>query len=232
MGKVIDCLNNVADAIQIFCFRLFSGSRSPSQALCYMQPSLWTHSFSSVACCWLWFRCVLSKSEYEVKPSINYQFVFYRRTKGNLNIPMMYLHRYLRLTPVVALAILVYMTLLPFMGDGPLFNSIKFDDYNHCKKTWFWTLLFLQNYATPDLVSSSYVNFSLTNCWPNPHLQCINHSWYLGVDMQLYILSPIFLISLYKWGKKAAAGIFVFMLMLSACLFSTMMIKKYPIHME
>ncbi|XP_017855596.1 PREDICTED: nose resistant to fluoxetine protein 6-like [Drosophila arizonae] len=134
------------------------------------------------------------------------------KSKGKLNIPMMYLHRYLRLTPVVALAILVYMTLLPFMGDGPLFDSIKFDDYKHCKSTWFWTLLFLQNYATPDL--------------------CINHSWYLGVDMQLYILSPIFLLSLFKWGKKAAAGILVLILLLSACLFSTMMIKQYPVHME
>ncbi|EDW67403.1 uncharacterized protein Dvir_GJ24124 [Drosophila virilis] len=134
------------------------------------------------------------------------------KTKGRLNIPLMYLHRYLRLTPIVALAILVYMKLLPLLGDGPLFDSIKFDDYNHCKSTWFWTLLYLQNYATPDL--------------------CINHSWYLAVDMQLYILSPIFLLALYKWGKQAAAGIFVFMLLLSACLFSTMMIKRYPIFLE
>lgn len=65
----------------------------------------------------------------------------------------MYLHRYLRLTPVIALAILVYMEILPLLGDGPMFDSIKFDDYNHCKQTWYWTLLYLQNYATPDLVS-------------------------------------------------------------------------------
>lgn len=65
----------------------------------------------------------------------------------------MYLHRYLRLTPVIALAILVNMEILPLLGDGPMFDSIKFDDYNHCKKTWYWTLLYLQNYATPDLVS-------------------------------------------------------------------------------
>ncbi|XP_030080652.1 nose resistant to fluoxetine protein 6-like [Drosophila hydei] len=61
---------------------------------------------------------------------------------------------------------------------------------------------------------------------------CLNHTWYLAVDMQLYILSPIFLLSLYRWGKKAAAGIFVFMLLLSACLFSTMMTDKYFIHLE
>lgn len=68
-----------------------------------------------------------------------------------MNILTMYLHRYLRLTPVLALAILVYMKILPLLGDGPMFDSVKFDDYNHCKQTC--TLLYLQNYATSDLVS-------------------------------------------------------------------------------
>lgn len=58
----------------------------------------------------------------------------------------------------------------------------------------------------------------------------MHHSWYLAVDMQLYILSPIFLIALYKWGKKAFAGIFVLMLLLSACLFSSMMTNKYRVN--
>lgn len=42
--------------------------------------------------------------------------------------------------------------------------------------------------------------------------------------MQLYIIAPILLICLYKWGKKAAAGILVAMLLLAACLFSIMVI--------
>ncbi|KAH8360223.1 hypothetical protein KR093_011438 [Drosophila rubida] len=134
------------------------------------------------------------------------------KSQGKLNILLMYLHRYLRLTPVVALAILLYMKILPLFGDGPMYESVKFDDYNNCKRTWFWTLLYLQNYASADL--------------------CINHSWYLAVDMQLYFLSPIFLLALYKWGKKAAAGIFVFMLLLSACLFATMMTEKYPVYLQ
>jgi len=45
--------------------------------------------------------------------------------------------------------------------------------------------------------------------------------------MQLYIISPILLISLYKWGKKAAAGIFILIILLSACLFATMMVNGY-----
>lgn len=43
--------------------------------------------------------------------------------------------------------------------------------------------------------------------------------------MQLYIFAPFLLICLYKWGKKAAGGIFVLMLLLAGCLFSIMVIN-------
>ncbi|XP_017055197.1 nose resistant to fluoxetine protein 6 [Drosophila ficusphila] len=127
------------------------------------------------------------------------------RTKGKLNIPLMYLHRYLRLTPLLALAILVYMKILPLMGDGPLSGKVTFDDYAVCEKTWYWTLLYVQNYATHDI--------------------CLGHSWYLAVDMQLYVIAPLLLIALFKWQRKAAAGIFVLLLLLASCLFSMMVIK-------
>ncbi|XP_033169884.1 nose resistant to fluoxetine protein 6 [Drosophila mauritiana] len=128
------------------------------------------------------------------------------RTKGKLNIPLMYLHRYLRLTPILAIAILFYMKILPLWGSGPLKGSIGFDDYSACESTWYWTLLYVQNYATDSM--------------------CVSHSWYLAVDMQLYIFAPFLLICLYKWGKKAAAGIFVLMLLLAGCLFSIMVINN------
>ncbi|XP_017055199.1 O-acyltransferase like protein-like [Drosophila ficusphila] len=128
------------------------------------------------------------------------------KTKGKLNIPLMYLHRYLRLTPVLAFAILIYLKILPLVGKGPLMDSASFDDYSSCADTWYWTLLYVQNYATSRM--------------------CLSHSWYLAVDMQLYIFAPFLLICLYKWGKKAAAGIFILMLLLASCLFSTMVIKN------
>ncbi|XP_030568502.1 nose resistant to fluoxetine protein 6-like [Drosophila novamexicana] len=131
------------------------------------------------------------------------------RTKGKLNVPLMYLHRYLRLTPVVALAILCYMRILPLLGAGPLYKGLVAQLSAPCEDNWFWTLLYVQNYATNTV--------------------CLPHSWYLGVDMQLYIFSPLFLIALYKWGKKAIAGIVVLLLLLAACLFSMMVVKGYSL---
>ncbi|XP_017156723.1 nose resistant to fluoxetine protein 6-like [Drosophila miranda] len=128
------------------------------------------------------------------------------RTKGRLNIPMMYLNRYLRLTPLLALAIPIYMRILPILGDGPLYGSVSFDHYTSCSDSWYLTLLYVQNYVGDSI--------------------CVSHSWYLAVDMQLYIVSPFLLIALYKWGRRGAAGILVLMLLLASCLFSMMVIKN------
>ncbi|XP_060647040.1 nose resistant to fluoxetine protein 6-like isoform X1 [Drosophila nasuta] len=73
------------------------------------------------------------------------------KTKGKMNIPMMYLHRYLRLTPVLGVAIPMYMKLLPLMSDGPVTGRVTFGDFDVCKRTWYLSLLYVQNYATGDM---------------------------------------------------------------------------------
>ncbi|EDV92468.1 GH24038 [Drosophila grimshawi] len=126
------------------------------------------------------------------------------RSRGKLNVPLMYLHRYLRITPVLALAILVYMRFVPLLGSGPLIKIFDRLVAAPCEDNWLWTFLYVQNYS--------------------PTATCVPQSWYLGVDMQLYFISPLLLIALYKWGKKAVAGIVLLMLLLASCLFSTMVI--------
>ncbi|XP_060663466.1 nose resistant to fluoxetine protein 6-like [Drosophila nasuta] len=133
------------------------------------------------------------------------------KSKGRINVPLMYLHRYLRLTPMVGLAICAYMSILPILGTGPLFKSFAATNSNSCEETWFWTLLYLQNYVVPEKL-------------------CLEHSWYLSVDMQMYLFAPFLIMALYKWGKKAVAVIVVLTLLLAGCLFSMMVIKGYSIN--
>ncbi|XP_041447569.1 nose resistant to fluoxetine protein 6-like [Drosophila obscura] len=128
------------------------------------------------------------------------------KAKGKLNIPLMYLHRYLRLTPIVAVAILVYLKVLPLMADGPLFGNWNFDNYDSCNENWYWTLLYIQNYAADRI--------------------CLAQTWYLAIDMQLYIIAPLLLIVVYKWGTKGAAAVMLLTLLLAAYLFSIMVIKN------
>ncbi|EDX06872.1 nose resistant to fluoxetine protein 6 [Drosophila simulans] len=127
------------------------------------------------------------------------------KTKGKLNVLMMYLHRLIRIAPLLAMAIVVHMKLMPLISSGPLFVG-GYIGNAACKAGWYWTLLFVNNYTD---------------------VMCLAQSWYLSMDMQLYIISPILLISLYKWGKKAAAGIFILIILLTACLFATLMVNGY-----
>ncbi|XP_050744607.1 nose resistant to fluoxetine protein 6 isoform X1 [Drosophila biarmipes] len=133
------------------------------------------------------------------------------KTKGKLNVPMMYVHRIIRILPVLAMAILIYVKLMPVVSGGPLFKS-GFHGKEECVNGWYWDLLFIQNYATQSV--------------------CLDQSWYLAVDMQLYILSPLLLIGLYKWGKRAAFGIVTLVILLSACLFATQMVNHYTMSIK
>nr|XP_044251479.1 nose resistant to fluoxetine protein 6 [Drosophila takahashii] len=130
------------------------------------------------------------------------------KSGGKLNPLLMYLHRILRIMPVVGMAILIYMTMMPVVSGGPMFKS-GYHGKEACEKGWFLTLLFVQNYAALHI--------------------CLDHTWYLAVDMQLFLISPILLIALYKWGKQAAAGIAVLVASLSGCLFATQMVNKYSL---
>ncbi|KAH8352937.1 hypothetical protein KR084_007429, partial [Drosophila pseudotakahashii] len=131
------------------------------------------------------------------------------RTKGRLHVPLMYLHRLVRLTPVLALAVLIFMTLFPRLDSGPLWKQFT-SSSELCSDTWWATLLYVQNYAAPGRM-------------------CLGHSWYLAVDMQLYIISPLFLIALYKWGKKAVGGIVLLILLLTGCVFSIVMLRDLQV---
>lgn len=87
------------------------------------------------------------------------------RTKGKLNIPMMYFHRYIRLTPVVAVVVLYIMSLYKYSGAGPMWFKLGTQDAR-CADTWWATLLYVQNYAFPySIVSASRT--CLDSSWNN-----------------------------------------------------------------
>lgn len=80
--------------------------------------------------------------------------------KGRINIPMLYFHRYLRLTPLLVVSILFTMSLLRFFGSGPIWaNTIDFLG-KQCERHWWSTLLYVQNYVNP-----TDICVSIFNCW-------------------------------------------------------------------
>ncbi|XP_044727164.1 uncharacterized protein LOC123290876 [Chrysoperla carnea] len=111
-----------------------------------------------------------------------YGFLNLQNKNKSFNIPLFYLHRYLRLTPSYAAVIIFMVTLYRFMGSGPLWDPEN--TFEPCRTNWWAALLYIQNYVAG-------LN------------RCVGQSWYLQIDMQLYILSPLLLLPIIKWPRQA-----------------------------
>ncbi|XP_075974091.1 uncharacterized protein LOC142975240 [Anticarsia gemmatalis] len=130
--------------------------------------------------------------------------------KGLLkNLHLFYLNRLLRMFPLLAAAVLLTTSYKNHMTDGPNWTVVA-DQVNSCRATWWSTLLHIQNFL-------------------NPGQTCIGPSWYLAIDVQLHILSPIVLVWV-LWGKRKIAWTALIIGFLSVLAASTtyIFIKNFP----
>ncbi|RZC34464.1 nose resistant to fluoxetine protein 6-like, partial [Asbolus verrucosus] len=99
---------------------------------------------------------------------------------GSFNLITFYLYRYFRITTPLAVAVLLYATLIEFLGSGPLWHDTCMAHLEPCKYYWWSTLLHVQSYV-------------------NPGFLCILQTWYLTCDMVFYYFSPLILYPLWKY---------------------------------
>ncbi|XP_051154583.1 O-acyltransferase like protein-like [Leptopilina boulardi] len=121
------------------------------------------------------------------------------------NIFIYYLHRYIRLTPVVVMLLLITIFILPHLGSGPLWErGLNKMLSNTCREKWWTLLIYMQNYIRSDI-------------------ECLGHTWYLAADMHFYWLSPIILLPLAKkpkFGLIILGLLFIISLMIVGILIS------------
>lgn len=103
---------------------------------------------------------------------------------GKINIWQEYMSRYLRIVPSFAFLILFCTYVLPLTGNGPLWNLVVSHHATICKEYWWRNLLFIHNW------------FGFSN-------MCLTHTHHLGIDTELFWISPLLIIGLYKWPKRA-----------------------------
>ncbi|KAJ8922594.1 hypothetical protein NQ315_007624 [Exocentrus adspersus] len=103
--------------------------------------------------------------------------------KKGMPVLLFYMYRMLRLIPALLAGVLFNITVFKNLGDGPGWPLIAGKVSLCCYKTWWATLFFISNFLPL-------------------HHQCIEQSWYLSVDTQLYIISPVILKNLLKSPKK------------------------------
>lgn len=88
-------------------------------------------------------------------------------------IPIFYVKRFLRLTPVYFFILFVYLEIFPLLESGPFWNLLD-TDITFCNQYWWTNLL--------------YVN----NLYPSGSQECYAVTWYLANDFQFFILVPFF----------------------------------------
>ncbi|CAM9647492.1 unnamed protein product, partial [Heterosigma akashiwo] len=110
--------------------------------------------------------------------------------------PLVYLQRWLRLTPPYLFVIFFSTFILPLAGHGPFWESIKFDT-QACPKIWWKNALYINN---------------LHKLEDGPGDTCYGVGWYLGADFQMFVVA-LPLLALYRrrrsLGFALMTGIFV-----------------------
>ncbi|KAG5882815.1 hypothetical protein JTB14_024571 [Gonioctena quinquepunctata] len=104
------------------------------------------------------------------------------RRKGRVNMAILYVARYIRLTPSYLIVIGLYTTFLYRLGSGPLWKSRIGMERERCLQSWWTNILYVNNYVSADQL-------------------CMFQSWYLSVDFHLFIIAPFIIYPLWKYRK-------------------------------
>ena len=140
------------------------------------------------------------------------------RCRGTLSyvkvLVMYYVHRILRLTPAYAFVLFFTWTVLPILGNGPKWPQIAGPDsisVTTCEKYWWTNLLYINNLYP----------------WKMED-ECIGWTWYLGNDMQFYVIGPLMIIPLYFLFPLGLAVVGILMMMSFAITAALAVHFKYP----
>lgn len=108
-----------------------------------------------------------------------------------------YVHRYLRITPVYMIVMVIFSCLYHYIGNGPLWPEVIHVG-DKCKTTWWHNLLYINNIVGVD--------------GNDAYHQCMPWSWQLAVVMQFYLISPI-LVAIFVLSKKLGTVIVIFLML-------------------
>ena len=121
---------------------------------------------------------VLSSLMKKLDPISEATDTIFVRPKAYQWIPMLYLHRLMRILPLYTFCLLLWWKIGIMLGNGPIWYHWE-DFIVKCNSSWWTNLLFVNNlipYMNPDTG------------------ECIYISWYLAIDMQCFFVSPLFIL--------------------------------------
>jgi hypothetical protein len=178
-----DCMGVHRFTIQLLCGLVFSHERRFDHPI-NAQRFLWV----SICCS----SCSLSHRLFRSKKFNFFKMVFVR---------------YMRLTPSVAVMILVDRALAEFMMNEH--TPSEFLDYSvrPCEKNWWMTLLHINGYVRADQMvrAFKFLKVQLTQ-WTT--FQCMMTTWYISIEWQLTVfVAPVLIYLLNKHENLGLASI-------------------------
>jgi len=131
--------------------------------------------------------------------------------QGKGNYLLLYLHRYLRLLPILFSVMIFGMFIYPLIGNGA--NWVTTTNYiiKNCSKYWWTNFLYIDNFFP----------------WTDTDA-CMGWVWYLANDMQFFLISP-FLILVYCKSRKIGYSLISFLIFTTCAItFTLSMVYKIP----
>jgi peptidoglycan/LPS O-acetylase OafA/YrhL len=97
---------------------------------------------------------------------------------------------------------------MPYIGSGPIFDKTIESWMSPCYKNWWSTILHVATYSNIDNL-------------------CLNWTWYLSADFQLFLFSPVLVYPAWRWRWKFFYGFPVAILLSNIYIFSISMINEF-----
>ncbi|XP_072946464.1 nose resistant to fluoxetine protein 6-like [Epargyreus clarus] len=104
-------------------------------------------------------------------------------------VPLALVNRWLRLIPAVLVVMGLAMTWVPHMGSGPMWDAVVKRERDMCRSNW-WQLVIL-----------------MPNLFPFEHL-CLPQAWYLGTDTQLFLVTMVVMLVIWRWPRSGVPVLF------------------------
>lgn len=108
-------------------------------------------------------------------------FLYERLLDGKrMEWALIYFHRIWRILPVYTFIMLIYVTMIQVLGDGPFWFKL-YEVIEHTSHNCWSNLIFINNMYPPNSAD-----------------QCMGWGWFLAVDMQFFMVTPPLIYIQYK----------------------------------
>eukprot|EP00049_Salpingoeca_infusionum_P016789 m.348436 g.348436 ORF g.348436 m.348436 type:complete len:938 (+) comp16147_c0_seq42:3069-5882(+) len=132
-----------------------------------------------------------------------------KKRKGKFPALGYVFHRLIRLTPTVAVFLLMWINLQRHLGNGPLWSFMSGPPPGCADNQWWPIITYINNFYPKDLTAAGV---------------CAGHLWYLAVDWDLYLIAPFLIVPLYK---NQRIGLIVSALIALTCIVASGAITAY-----